>query len=198
MIQDTFSDIYHSNHWKNDESVSGNGSTMDATAEIRSKLPGLFRNYFIKSVLDIPCGDYNWFKEMKLEIDYYLGADIVPEIVEANQQYADFNRAFHLIDATSDDLPRVDLILCRDMLGHFSNADVKRTLQNFRASGSRYLLATTFPNHENSTNIETGQWRPINLASLFGLPNPIELINEKCMEGGGKFMDKSLGLWRLN
>jgi hypothetical protein len=61
-------------------------------------------------------------------------------------------------------------------------------------SRSTYLLATTFPKHETNGDIKTGQWRPINLASMFGLPAPIELISENY---NGEFSDKSLGLWRL-
>ena len=35
------------------------------------------------------------------------------------------------------------------------------------------------------------------LESQFNLPAPVKLINEGCTEDGGKFADKSLGLWRV-
>ena len=43
----------------------------------------------------------------------------------------------------------------------------------------------------------TGDWRPLDLErDPFGFPAPLELLNERCTEGGGIFADKSLGLWR--
>lgn len=194
-MRDVFEKIYVDNHWRNDESVSGAGSTLDATAAIRDFLPGIFKRYRIKSVLDIPCGDFNWAKE--IEWPGYIGADIVPDLIRANQQeYSEFD--FQVLDVTTDPLPCVDMIFCRDLMGHLSNRDVDRALANIRESESKYLLATTFPDHETSGDINTGEWRPINLASLFGLPDPIQVFNEGCTAGGGEFKDKSLGLWRID
>lgn len=193
-MKDVFSHHYQTNYWADDESVSGHGSTIAATKALRLALPPLMEWYEIKSVLDIPCGDMNWAPKVKWP--EYIGADIVPELIERNKSnYPDVR--FLTLDITKDPLPPVDLILCRDLLGHFSNLDVKRALTNIKNSGAKYLLATTFPGHENSGNIETGQWRPINLASFFGLPDPVEYINENCTDGGGAFADKSMGLWRL-
>ena len=39
-------------------SFSGTGSNLDQTKEIIKKLPILIKNYKIKSILDIPCGDF--------------------------------------------------------------------------------------------------------------------------------------------
>lgn len=199
---DVFNEIYQNNFWKSDESVSGYGSTMEQTETIRKKLPVLFKSLNIKSVLDIPCGDLNWFPMNDMPDDfYYMGADIVPELVGSARDKMRGRKPilvqFEVMDITKDKLPPVDLILVRDLLGHFSNADVRLALKNIKQSGAKYLLATTFPSHENVTDITTGQWRPINLASLFGLPDPIMMINENCEDGDGKFSDKSLGLWEL-
>lgn len=191
-ISQVFSDIYHTNFWRSEESVSGTGSTLEATSRLQYKLRDFFSREHTQSLLDIPCGDFNWGKL----VDWpptYIGADIVPEIIEQNRaKYP--GRTFYVLDATKDELPEVEVIFCRDMLGHFSNRDVQLAIKNFRASGSKYLLSTTFPQVENSGDIVTGQWRPINLAQYFGLGQPIEIINEGL---DGKFKDKSLGLWRL-
>lgn len=198
-IMQVFSDIYETNGWKNNESVSGHGSTLEATKEIREALPGLIKRLQIQTLVDIPCGDMNWMSDVVLDKVSYFGADIVPEIIERNRSnYGSLDGIFfYVMDITSDPMLPADLILCRDLLGHFSNADVRKALNNIKNSGAKYLLATTFPEHETSGDINTGEWRPINLASLFGMPDPIELINENCTAGGGKFSDKSLGLWRL-
>lgn len=197
-MKDIFTDIYKTNYWRNNESVSGHGSTMNETASIRLVLPKLFKELHVKSVLDIPCGDCNWVKDLWLVLDKYIGGDVVEELIADNQNKFHHEAEFQLLDATQSKLPKVDLILCRDMLGHFSNRDVKAALKNFRASGSKYLLATTFPGRESEVpNIKTGEWRPIDLAYMWGLPTPLLYIYENCTAGNGKFKDKALGLWEL-
>jgi len=61
-IEDRFTEIYKSNYWGSKESVSGIGSTLIYTENLRSKLPDLFQLYSIKSIFDAPCGDFNWMK----------------------------------------------------------------------------------------------------------------------------------------
>lgn len=192
-----FHQIYQANHWQNDESVSGAGSTLDATEVIRRELPALFEQLEVETFLDIPCGDLNWISQVPGLTAGYVGADIVPELIEsARDRFPEGD--FRVLDITQDLLPRVDLILCRDLLGHFSNADVQRAIRNIKRSGAKWLLATTFPGREDEVDIETGQWRPINLARLHGLPNPELLMDEGCQAADGQFADKSLGLWRLH
>lgn len=189
-MKDIFTKIYQDNEWKSDESVSGQGSTLDATELIRRELPKLFAKFHVKSLLDIPCGDLNWISKMPLEGIEYIGADIVPEIIHANKQRGP---NFYVLDITKDRLPKVDLILVRDLFGHFSNADLNAAIKNVKASGAKYLLATTFPSMFNTVQIKTGQWRAVNLDYYCGLPPAIEIINE----GNQMFKDKCLGLWQL-
>lgn len=198
-MRDIFTNIYHSNYWNDKQSVSGAGSNLEATEAIRLALPPLFAELGVETMIDIPCGDFYWFKEMELPGIQYIGADIVPELVaHCKEKYGDNSHTFLVTDATKRVLPQVDLIFCRDMLGHLTNDDVRKTLKNFRASGSRYLMATTFPGRDPNQDIETGQWRPIDLEALrFGLGPVMLLIDEKFTGGDGKFTDKMLGLWEL-
>jgi len=64
-----------------------------------------------------------------------------------------------------DIYPRVDLMMCRDCLFHFSHRDICRTLESFVASGIPYLFTTTHSALDSSTNtdIETGFFRRIDL-----------------------------------
>ena len=81
---------------------------------------------------------------------------------------------------------------------HFSVQDVWTTLDNFRRSGSRYLLTTTFVERDTNTNIRTGSWQPLNLqAAPFHFPSPLALIDERCTHTGGIYRDKRLALWEL-
>src|SRR5258708_2291880 len=79
-----FEEIYQKNDWDDDESVSGHGSRLDRTANIRAALPSLLQRYQCLSLLDIPCGDFNWMKTVALDVDY-VGADIVGDLIRCDQ-----------------------------------------------------------------------------------------------------------------
>ena len=119
-----FTWIYRTNAWAGWQSRSGRGSSMDETAAVRECFPDLVRRYNIRSILDIPCGDFAWMKHTSLELDHYIGADIVSAIVSNNlAQYKSEHhpvRDFQLLDITRDVLPCADAVLCRDCLVHFS------------------------------------------------------------------------------
>jgi hypothetical protein len=138
-------------------------------------------------------------RRVNLEGFSYVGADIVRELVARNQRYAAEGIAFRHMDLLLHPLPRVDLILCRDCLVHFSYEDIFKALRNLCASGSRFLLTTTFPGRQENLQIPTGQWRPLNLERApFFLAPPLTILNEGCTENGGEYADKSLGLWHLD
>ncbi|MGI9258176.1 MAG: hypothetical protein ACR2QQ_05025, partial [Gammaproteobacteria bacterium] len=81
-----FTHYYDVNQWKDAESFSGVGSTLANTRNIRRELPGLLTKLGVRSFLDAPCGDYNWFRELRGEIELnYVGGDIVKPLVEKNQ-----------------------------------------------------------------------------------------------------------------
>ena len=123
----------------------------------------------------------------------------MPELAARNREaYGDRTRSFVHGNIARDELPRADVILCRDCLVHFSFEDLASTLRNFKRSGSAYLLATTFVEHQINLNIETGGWRPLNMQQPpFGFPAPLRAIDEKCLHTGGIYADKRLALWRL-
>lgn len=149
-------------------------------------------------MLDAPCGDFNWLSQVPLNVDYF-GYDIVEPVINANiARYSSSRVKFMRADITSDPLPRVDLVLCRDCLVHFSFEDIFLTLRNVLKSGARYLLTTTFPGRVNR-DIATGDWRPLDFERKpFRFPKAVKIINEDCTEFDGAYRDKSLGLWDMS
>jgi hypothetical protein len=110
---------------------------------------------------------------------------------------AQANERFVVLDAVSDALPLADAVLCRDLIVHLPFRQGMKVVENFRRSGAKFLIATTFPGRRN-VDIHPGGWRPLDLsAAPFGLGEPLRLIVEGCTEGGGAYRDKSLGVWRL-
>jgi SAM-dependent methyltransferase len=192
-----FTDIYNSNQWGAKESKSGLGSTFEATAIIRKQLPLIIEKYAIQSMLDVPCGDYNWMKAVGKTCNY-IGGDIVAEAIENNQKlYASEKVQFKQIDITKDTLPTVDLIFCKDCLQHLSDANVHKALANFKSSGSKYLLVTSYPKTWINYDIEDGNYRALNLRkSPFCLSKPLLKIRES--RGFGVEIDKTMYLYKLS
>lgn len=183
-IEDRFTQIYQSNFWGAKESVSGTGSTLLYTENLRNKLPYLFKKHSIKSIFDAPCGDFNWMKLLLSKINInYIGGDIVKDLISSlNSKYKNDNTNFIHIDLIVGKFPSADLMICRDCLFHLSFENTKSVLNNFINSGILYLLTTT---HKNTIgfqnqNILTGSFREID---LFSIPysfdqHPIDRIDD--------------------
>ena len=195
-----FTDIYNRRGFGGKESLSGPGSSLAQTQVIRDELPHLLKEINARSVLDAPCGDFHWLKEVRLDIDRYIGVDIVPEIISMNQkEYGNDKREFIVSDIARYPLPSADVILCRDCFVHLSFKDIFKVLRNMIDSDSQYLLATTFTDRIENRDIVTGRWRALNLQEPpFNFPVPVKLINEGCTELSGQYADKCLGLWRID
>lgn len=168
-MRDIFSNIYHKNLWRCDESVSGPSSTLARTYNLRNSLPDLFEKLNVGVVFDAPCGDFNWMRSVisGLSNIRYIGADIVSELIDINVlKNQDLQQvSFVHMDITVDLLPNADLMICRDCLFHFSYSDAARFLVNFSSSKIDYLLTTTHLNNNKFENkdIRTGDWRYMDL-----------------------------------
>lgn len=192
-METIFTEIYRANAWGDPESVSGRGSILARTVVIRRELPGLLASVGARSLLDAPCGDFNWMRHVDLGGVEYVGGDVVPELIERNRAaYEGEGRRFVRLDIVRDELPRADVVLCRDCFIHLSFRDARAAISNFKASGSGFLLATTHPNVAKNQDIESGSWRSVNLQlPPFGLPEPLRMVVEDAEAG------KCLGMWRL-
>ncbi len=160
----------------------------------------MFRELNIHSMLDLPCGDFNWMRQADLNGIDYLGADIVDALIQRNQaNYGHLPKVrFEVLDLLDDPLPRMDLVLVRDCLVHFSNQNIQQALENIKRSGSTYLLTTTFTQLLRNKDIITGEWRPVNLQlEPFLLPPPVLLIAEHLDTPDKILQSKALGLWRV-
>jgi SAM-dependent methyltransferase len=197
-VETRFTRIYKENRWADSESASGTGSNLFETTQIRAVLPGLFSSLGVRSVLDAPCGDFNWMRTLAGLLDRYDGLDIVAEIIARNQAaYGSDRIAFRCGNLIADPLPRADMILCRDCLVHLSLSDIFRALRNIKASGATWLATTTFSGPRPNIDIVTGDWRALNLRSApFNFPEPAASVDERCPTPG--FNDKLLAIWRVD
>jgi SAM-dependent methyltransferase len=198
-MEEIFTDIYHHNQATLAGSPSGPGSDLENTRVLQEQLPRLFNKLGVTSLLDIPCGDFNWMRFVDLQGVDYVGADIVEALVLDNQdRYTREGISFIQLDLLEEELPRVDLVLCRDCLVHFSFMDGLRALRNISQSGSKYAMITHFIEREVNIDIPTGSWRPLNLEiAPFILPEPLEILSEGYAGNEGQYQDKSLAVWKV-
>jgi hypothetical protein len=199
-MQRIFTHIRQVNLWESSESVSGRGSEYTSTAPIRSILPDLFSELNICSILDAPCGDFNWMQHVPLSGIAYTGVDVVSELIEQNQQrYGTETIRFMNGNITRDLLPKADLILCRDGLVHLPLRDICRALSLFKRSGAKYLLTTTYPVTGRNQDAPVGSWRALNLCGApFNFSTPLKQFNDPSDHDTGLYPDKSLALWHLD
>jgi hypothetical protein len=137
-LENIFTSIYdHPTGWGSNESKSGRGSELNATKKLRQELNFLFLKYKINSILDVPCGDFNWFSQIDLSDIRYVGGDIVEKLVESNKiNFPNFE--FLHIDITKDKLVKSDLVLVRDCFVHFSNNNIIDSIEIYFCKSTWY------------------------------------------------------------
>jgi hypothetical protein len=157
----------------------GPGSSEENIANFKSEFPEIVEKYNIESVADAGCG-LGWIRKEcdKLGVEY-SGYDIL-ERENAT-----------LLDITSEVIDKVDLIICRDVLLHVTTELAHSAIDNFKKSGSKYLLTTSWYNANNESrpkDFGSGINSFIDIVHILGLP--LEKIEEP---ESGRFM----GLWKL-
>jgi len=138
----------------------------------------------IKSLVDAGCGDFAWMQQVSQRFSLYLGLDLDgKQITDLDYRFGGLRGHFFACrDVAVHPLPAADAILCRDLFAGQSVETVQAILANVKASGSRYLMASTVP----------GGPAPLDLAAApFGMPLP--LIQFPDDRGPGWL----LGVWLL-
>jgi len=199
FLKTRFTKIYKYNSFIGKESVSGPGSDLIQTEKIRKEIPRVIEQYSIKVFIDAPCGDLCWIRYADFKTTKYMGIDIVDNIIEQNKKkYSASAKEFFCMDIVHDKLPEADIIFVRDCWVHLDYSDIFKCIKNLKRSKINYILTTTFTDLSSNSDLKN-IWRPLNLEkSPFYFPEPIEIINEECNEEGGKYKDKSLGLWKVS
>ena len=208
-LKEVFTSIYQNWGFGGSESRSGPGSSLDETEVIRNQIRKLVLEKNIKTVVDIPCGDFNWMKEIVYGFEKYTGGDIVPEAIQNNQKYANQIINFIEFDLTEDvEIPEADLLIVRDVIGHLPLEKGKAAIENILKSKCKYLLSTTWYNindpqyyirHNENREVDIGRFYPVCLLSdPFNFPAPEFYFEEQVTvanhENGNR---KGLGFWNL-
>ena len=164
-IQEKFDDIYKTNEWGYG---SGLGSVYEFAKPYIPCILDVIKDNNIKTVLDYGCGDWQFSKYIKwnMLVDKYIGVDVAKKIIENNiKEYSSEYIEFQYIDKNFI-IPKVDLIICKDVLQHLPNLEVAKLIKEFKKK-SKYILITNDihcgdGNYED-IDINIGQCRKLDL-----------------------------------
>ncbi len=200
--------IYTSKYWQNmtDGSLSGGGSNDISTHNIKKSLSEFIKYNNIKSIIDIPCGDWKWMSEFDLSDLEYFGYDIFDDLILDNQRkYTKKNITFDVKNLVNEKLPKSDLIIIRDLLVHLDHTDIIKCLTNLDDSDFKFIGITNYPkiiSHKNrlfGDYLRLGdKWRPINFSiHPYSLPSPdFNLSDTNDLSEIDK--NKYISIWKKN
>jgi hypothetical protein len=157
---------------------------MGAPVHFIDQFRQLCRFLEISTLADAGCGDLEWMEGISRHFTLYIGLDR-QEIVTARNDRLYGRRQGHFFacrDVARDPLPAVDAILCRDLFAENDPAAVSEILANVKASGARYLLASTTPGADSPLDLT---------AAPFNLPLPLMQFIDEPASG------KLLGAWLI-
>jgi hypothetical protein len=204
VIRTIFELIYKNRVWESEGEGSGRGSTIQFTKETRKILHDVIKKYKIKSMLDAPCGSFNWMplvlEQLNADLNdtrerfIYHGIDIVHVVINhARIKYQNKSNKwrFSQIDFTQQQLPSgYELIFSRDALQHLDYISIIKSLQAFSSvHGARYLLVGSYILNGHNRNIAVGDYFPLDLTQPpFNLNQTVEIFPENNFEDDEKYL----------
>ncbi len=203
--QSVFNKIHKDAIWSNLRSgtTSGPGSSVKATTGLCQFLGEFIKTYNVQVFLDIPCGDCNWQANIPgLDKIKYFGFDIsevaVQRAIETNscRSYMKLGQ----LDIFSRVPMEADVIMVKDAFQHWPLDRAQLALRNIRKSGTKLLLATTFPTTCANKVIKLGRFYKCNLQlAPFDLGPPIVLRPQFEYHDASRGHDDGahIGLWRF-
>jgi hypothetical protein len=198
-----FENIWDTGVWQSGDSKSGPGSTVWYTKGVREFLPKIVKKYNITSLLDSPCGDFNWMKYTRFPEGFeYVGVDVLNKAIVKNRAENEENDMYGFYQTDIVVYPpykSFDLIFTRDTMQHLSNADRERILANYENSGAKYLCASYYTGTWDNSDGQTAQTRNLNLLQHpYNFPEPLEvLVDKNPSMAAGTGSIKTMGLWKL-
>lgn len=158
-----FEEIYRSNAWGKG---SGLGSLSEATASYRDYLQGFMAMNGVRSVADIGCGDWQFSRHIDWGGIDYLGIDVSATALHKARHHQRDNIVFRQMDVTREGVPPCDLVILKDVMQHWPNADITAFLPQL--SSARWALITNrlIPGDPRvNTDITLGNVRSLDLSN---------------------------------
>lgn len=174
----TFDNIYSKKLWgKSSESpqdvYSGLGSHDEAiVGPYVAALSDFFSKFDNKlSAVDVGCGDFAVGRRIRHLFDNYTACDVSKVVIEAaKSKHSDSSVDFRHLDATSEELPRGDVVLIRQVLQHLDNRSIKKIVENFNGKYQYAVITEHLPLATNfSPNVDKPSGPDIRLSVGSGI-----------------------------
>jgi len=138
------------------ESASGPGSSLVTAEPCLKLLNEIVPEFGIKSILDLGCGDWNWMQNAAWRSDptvRYEGWEAHEALVETlNTSFGNERTTFRVGDLTTENFPKVDLIICRDVFFHLPLHISEGVVKRIQANRGLFL-STSFLDEDSNTGI---------------------------------------------
>jgi ubiquinone/menaquinone biosynthesis C-methylase UbiE len=146
-IKNMFEETYFHDKWGLGESKSGIGSSLDYTINFRREFIKIIKEYNLKKIIDLSCGDWNWMKTIKDSLPSYIGVDVVEPLIKDNlEKYGNENISFVCNDMLSElekyGDSNFDLVVCRHTFEHLEMNYIIKVLNQIKKI-SKYALITS-------------------------------------------------------
>jgi predicted TPR repeat methyltransferase len=141
-LEDTWDDLYQAQMARNETQLSGAGSYGKLAEHYAAFLKKIIKDYKIKTITDIGCGDFNVGSKLHKSVRHYNALDVSAAIIRRNKKkFSDRkNVSFFNRNGCVDKIPQADLVTVRQVMQHLTNAEIKAILTNIEKSGSKYAL----------------------------------------------------------
>lgn len=203
FTKNIFENIYTTKQWYNGKSLSGDGGVFEYNVPYVELINRLIKQYNVKYITELGCGDFNLMKHCNLSGVKYFGYDIAENIINKNNsQYRTPNVKFFCEDIRDIKLDReFDLVIIKDVFAHMDNSSCLQTM--FMLKNYRRILLTHDFGHSKQNNLDviSGGYRSIDINDFpfyaegeCLLEYQSHLVKKRCMLVDGKkmFPDKVL------
>ncbi len=148
-----FTNIYEKKLWGNQP--SGDGSIPENTKLYRFFLQNFLKENHIQHVVEIGCGDWDFSCLIDWEGIQYEGYDVYKAIIEKNQAvHSSPTIKFIHGNAIHMDLPKADLLICKDVLQHLPQKEIMQLLPQLQKFKHCLLTNEVDPESLTSANLD--------------------------------------------
>lgn len=144
--KDAMAQIYEKGLWDRGdkgEYYSGEGSHHPDLVDPYIKVVSEFLQSLDEPpvVVDLGCGDFNIGKQLLPYAKQYVAVDIVHDLITYNKtRFQADNLKFHCLDIATDNLPKGDVAILRQVLQHLSNKEILQILPKLKQY--KYVILT--------------------------------------------------------
>lgn len=153
-----FTDIYARQVWGNG---SGGGSAPEVARPYVDFVNAYIQEHKPRTILDVGCGDMVVARMLKLNGAKYIGVEAA-QLYYEDAEWPEGMTVVGGVDMLKDPLPRADLLLCKEVLQHLSNAQVKAFIKRTKAYPR--MIFTSGTEGQVNADIVMGECRPVDLS----------------------------------